>query len=112
PRRDECGAALEHHDGPGAADDPQGHDGGCSRGGPHFLDADGRRRRAAAALHRGQRQVREEPGRVVSVSLRRSLYARFSKVVWRLGDESGVTSYPWPPRTFPDAVASKRPIPL
>ena len=65
PWRDESAAALEHDDGSGDADDSQGHDGRRGAGRRDVSDADGRRSRAAAVVHRAERQVRGELGYLV-----------------------------------------------
>ena len=73
PRRDEPGPALEDHDGPGDADHPAGDAGGRGRGVEALRRADGRRGRAAAAVHRGEREVREQPGRLRRATARDGL---------------------------------------
>ncbi len=66
PRRDGCHPALGHHHGSGATHAPAGDPRGRRRGRPSLLGADGRRRRLAQGLHRTQREVRPEPGRLRS----------------------------------------------
>ncbi len=65
PRRDEPGAALEDDHGPRRAHAPAGEDRGCVRGGRDLLDAHGRRGRAAAPVHRGQRAQRSKPRHLI-----------------------------------------------
>ena len=64
PRRDGPGGIARDDDGSGLAHARAGHDGGRQRRGPRVLDADGRPGRAAAAVHRGERPPREQPGRI------------------------------------------------
>ncbi|CAA9359699.1 MAG: DNA gyrase subunit B, partial [uncultured Gemmatimonadetes bacterium] len=64
PRRDEPRAALEDHDGPRHAHPPQGGDGGRRAGRLGLHPPDGRRGGAAPAVHRRERALREEPGRL------------------------------------------------
>ena len=53
---------------PDDADHPPGDDGGRGGGVEAVRRADGRRGRAAAAVHRAEREVREQPGRLVTPS--------------------------------------------
>ena len=54
-----------HHHGPGHAHHSAGDDGGCGRGVQAVRRADGRRGRAAPAVHRAEREVREQSGRLI-----------------------------------------------
>ena len=65
PRRDERRAAARDDDGPVDAHAAEGDDRGRDRRRPDLLDADGRRRRAAPQLHRGQRARRRQPRRLM-----------------------------------------------
>jgi DNA gyrase subunit B len=60
--RDEPRPAPRHHDGPRQAHAAQGDHGRRGGGLGPVRDVDGRRGGAAAEVHRGQRQVREESG--------------------------------------------------
>ena len=61
PRRDEPRAALGDDDGSAEPDAPPRRRRGRRRGGPRVLDADGRRRRAAARVHRAERPGGQVP---------------------------------------------------
>ncbi len=61
PRRDEPRAALGDDDGSAGPHAPPRRRRGRGRGGPRVLDADGRRRRAAARVHRAERPGGQVP---------------------------------------------------
>ena len=61
PRRDERRAAVGDHDGSRKAPADAGRRRRCRRGRPCVLDADGRRCRSAARVHRAEREGREVP---------------------------------------------------
>ncbi len=65
PRRDESGAALGDDDQPRGAPPPAGAHRGRDRRRRHLHHPDGRRGRAAARVHREERAVRVQPGRLV-----------------------------------------------
>src|SRR6185436_15675614 len=67
PGRDEPGAALAHDDEPGDAHARARDHGGHGRGRPHLHHPHGRAGGAAAAVHRGERARREEPGHLMQV---------------------------------------------
>ena len=85
PRRDEQGPALGNHARPRGAHPAAGEDQGRRRGRRHFRETDGRRRRAAARVHPGQRAERGEFGcvrrRDMNVSLEGFVIAPL--VAWR-----------------------------
>jgi DNA gyrase subunit B len=64
PRRDEQGPALEDDHGPEHPDRPPGDTGRRGRGVQAVRRADGRRGGAPAAVHRAERQVRQQSGRL------------------------------------------------